>query len=198
MDNLTFFSKVIDSLAWPCLSVFLVLMFRDSLLELISTIRKVKLGSMEAEFEVAIKQVLDTAFIASAGSPDSITSFTNLNAEYATAKFVAARIEPTATIIEGWSTLGDELRKLGRQTGEVVNSLISQHKIIQIIMSSDVLPSETKEMIGELRRLRNQVAHAQVIPTSDSAQDYLIAVERVVELIHNYRKNLPGYTVDVR
>ena len=121
-----------------------------------------------------------------------------MNAENATAKFVAARIEPTATIIEGWSTLGDELRNLGRQTGEVVNSLISQHKVIQIIMSSDVLPSETKEMIRELQRLRNQVAHAQVIPTADSAQDYLIAVERVVELIRNYRKNLPGYTADVR
>ena len=57
MDNLTFFSKLMESLAWPCVSLFLVLMFRDSLLELISTIRKVKLGSMEAEFEVATKQV---------------------------------------------------------------------------------------------------------------------------------------------
>jgi hypothetical protein len=49
-----------------------------------------------------------------------------------------------------------------------------------------------------LRQLRNQVAHAKVVPTPDSAQAYLVAVERVIELVRNYRKNLPGYTPDVR
>jgi hypothetical protein len=60
-------------------------------------------------------------------------------------------------------------------------------------MSSNVLPWETSRLVRELRELRNMVAHAKVVPTSDAAQDYVLAVDRVVELIHNYRKNLHNY-----
>ncbi|MEY3652702.1 MAG: hypothetical protein RL739_872, partial [Pseudomonadota bacterium] len=74
----------------------------------------------------------------------------------------------------------------------------SQAKVYRAIMDSDVLPLGTRQLIQNLRQLRNQVAHAQVVPNPESAQDYLVAIERVVELIRNYRKNLPGYSVDVR
>jgi len=80
----------------------------------------------------------------------------------------------------------------------IVDPLQSQQKVYQEIISSDVLPAETKRLVCELKLLRNQVAHAQVIPTPDSARSYLVAVNRVVDLIRNYRKNLPGYNVDVR
>ena len=85
-----------------------------------------------------------------------------------------------------------------RQMQVVVDPLESQAKVYRAIMDSDVLPVETRQLIQNLRQLRNQVAHAQVVPNPESAQDYLVAIERVVELIRNYRKNLPGYRVDVR
>lgn len=114
-----------------------------------------------------------------------------------TEKLLTARSEPTATIIEGWSILDGELHKLGRQTGIVVDPLESQAKVYSAVIASNVLPIETTRLVKDLRQLRNEVAHAKVIPTPESAQDYLVSVERVVELIRNYRKNLPGYTADV-
>jgi AmiR/NasT family two-component response regulator len=71
---------------------------------------------------------------------------------------------------------------LGRQTGLFVDPLESQEKVYKAIMASNELPAETRRLIRDLRQLRNQVAHAKVVPTPDSAQAYLVAVERVIEL----------------
>jgi hypothetical protein len=200
MDTLTFISKLVDSLAWPVAGIVLGLTFRKKLLDLIPTLRKVKAGPLEAEFELATKQVL--AGTIGLRSKEVEAQATNKTSEHsfedAAAKLVAAQTEPTATIIEGWSTLDSELHKLGRQTGIIVDPLQSHQKVYLEIIGSDVLPAETKRLVRELKQLRNQVAHAQVIPTPDSAQSYLVAVNRVEDLIRNYRKNLPGYNVDVR
>lgn len=200
MDWLTFVSKLVDSLAGPVACVFIGLIFRKKLLEIIPLLRKVKAGPLEAEFEIATKEVLESTvnLAPKQSSPDVAQTCAKSSVKDTAAKWYSARSEPTATIIEGWSTLDGELHKLGRQTGVVIEPLESQLKVYNAIMNSDVLPVGTKQLVQSLRQLRNQVAHAKVIPTPESAQDYLISVERVVELIRNYRKNLPGYTADVR
>ncbi len=200
MDWLTFISKLVDSLAWPVAGVLLGLIFRKKILDLIPSLRRVKAGPLEAEFEVATRQVLEsTADLASKQHTSEVSQTESKpRVEEAAAKLLTARSEPTATIIEGWSTLDGELHKLGRQTGIVVDPLESQLKVYLAIMESDVLPVGTKQLVQSLRELRNQVAHGKVIPTPESAQDYLVSVERVIDLIRNYRKNLPGYTADVR
>lgn len=200
MDWLTFVSKLVDSLASPVACVLLGLIFRKKLFDLIPLLRKLKAGPLEAEFEIATKEVLESA--ADLAPKQSTAELAQTGAKPTVkdtaAKLLSARSEPTATIIEGWSTLDGELHKLGRQTGVVVNPLESQIKVYNEILDSNVLPVGTKQLVQSLRQLRNQVAHAKVIPTPESAQDYLLSVERVVELIRNYRKNLPGYTADVR
>ena len=200
MDTLTFVSKLVDSLAWPVAGIILGLIFRKKLLDLIPTLRRVKAGPLEAEFELATKQVLaETVALGSkAVEAQALPSSIVPSVEETTARLVAARTEPTASIIEGWSALDGELHKLGRQTGVIGDPLQSQQKVYQEMIGSELLPAETKNLVRELRQLRNQVAHAKVIPTPESAQDYLVAINRVVELIRNYRKNLPGYTADVR
>ena len=200
MDTLTFVSKLVDSLAWPVAGIILGLIFRKKLLDLIPTLRRVKAGPLEAEFELATKQVLaETVALGSkAVEAQALPSSSVPSVEETTARLVAARTEPTASIIEGWSALDGELHKLGRQTGVIGDPLQSQQKVYQEMIGSELLPAETKNLVRELRQLRNQVAHAKVIPTPESAQDYLVAINRVVELIRNYRKNLPGYTADVR
>lgn len=200
MDWLTFISKLIDSLAWPVAGVILGLIFRKKLLELIPALRRLKAGPLEVEFDIAIKQVLASSADLTSKQPTPEISQTepNSKAEETVAKLLTARSEPTGTIIEEWSTLDAELRKLRRQTDISCDPFESQLKVYRAVMNSDVLPVGTKKLIQNMRQLRNQVAHAEVIPTPESAQDYLVSSERVVELIRNYRKNLPGYTADVR
>lgn len=200
MDWLEFTSKLIDSLAWPVAAVVLGLIFRKKLIELLPLLRKVKAGPLEAEFEIATKQVLASTveLVAKERMPEAPLVQDKRSLEDTAAKLVTARSEPTATIIEGWSALDGELHKLGRQTGSIEDPLMSEINLYRKVMDSNVLPIGTRTLVQDLRKLRNQVAHAKVIPTAESAQDYLLSVQRVVELIRNYRKNLPGYTADVR
>ena len=197
MDWITFASKAIDSLAWPIVALMLGLVFRRKLLDIIPNIKKFKAGPLEAEFELATKQVLASAEQASSHArpmEPARPEGTSLDPEAEiVAQLIGARTDPAGIILGGWSNVDGELFRLGLQLDMFVDPLTSTTKVYEAVMSSDELPDETRKLILKLRDLRNQVAHAKVAPTVDAAQDYLLAVARVVELVHNYRKNLPKY-----
>ncbi|MDP2030487.1 MAG: hypothetical protein Q8K12_12680 [Thiobacillus sp.] len=197
MDWLTFSSKVIESLAWPMVALVLGLVFRKKLLDLIPAIRRLKAGPLEAEFELAAKQVLVNAAEASLQNKPITSGSAEDKRDEGRNEIVAsllnARNDPAGMILAGWAKVDGELFRLGRQLGDIVDPLTSTTKVYESVMSSNVLPVETRRLIRELRELRNKVAHVKVVPSSDSAQDYVLAVDRVVELILNYRKNLHNY-----
>lgn len=196
MDWLTFITKLVEALAWPIVVLVLGLMFRRKLLEIIPTLRKLKAGPVEAEFELAAKQALANAEetkiqgLAEASVP---VIRTETDSEQVIAKLREARGDPAGAILEGWAKLDGELFRLGLQVGAVVDPLENTGKVYNAVMSSGGLPAQTMSLVRELRDLRNQVAHVRVKPTAEAAQDYLLAVDRAVELILNYRKNLPNY-----
>ena len=196
MDWLSFSSKVIESLAWPLVTLVLGLLFRKKLLDLIPAIRRLKAGPLEAEFELSAKQVRTSATEAISQSKPATNGELESKGEGGNEiveKLLNARNDPSGMILAGWANVDGELFRLGHQMGDVVDPLTSTTKVYESVMSSNVLPEETRRLVGELRELRNKVAHAKVIPTSDAAQDYVLAVDRVIQLIHNYRKNLPNY-----
>lgn len=196
MDWLTFATKLVEALAWPIVVLVLGLMFRRKLLEIIPTLRKLKAGPVEAEFELAAKQALANAEetkiqgLAEASVP---VIKTEADSEQVIAKLREARGDPAGAILEGWAKLDGELFRLGLQVGAVVDPLENTGKVYNAVMSSGVLPAQTMSLVRELRDLRNLVAHVRVKPTAEAAQDYVLAVDRAVELILNYRKNLPNY-----
>jgi hypothetical protein len=108
-------------------------------------------------------------------------------------ELLIARSDPSGMILEGWAKVDGELFKLGLQQGLFEDPLENTGRVYGAVIKSQILPIETVGLIRDLRELRNKVAHAKVSPSSESAQDYLVAVDRVVELIRNYRKNLPNY-----
>ena len=197
MDWLTFVSKMIDSLAWPLVALVLGLVFRKKLLDLIPAIRKLKAGPLEAEFELAAKEIRVSAAEISAKSKTTKGGEPEEQREERgkeiVESFLSARNDPAGMILEGWSKVDGELFRLGHQLGDVVDPVTSTTKVFKSVMSSDVLPFETRRLVHELHDLRNKVAHSKVVPTSDAAQDYVLAVDRVVKLIYDYRKNLPNY-----
>ena len=196
MDWLTFISKLVESLAWPTVALILGLVVRKKILDLIPAIRKLKAGPVEAEFELATKQVLANTVEAvghDASEAEAEKSVAASSKGEIVSKLLSARNDPSGIILEGWAKVDGELFRLGQQTGMFVDPLMNTTKVYASIMSSEVLPVEIKPLIRELRELRNKVAHVQVVPTSDSAQDYLLATDRVVGLLKSYRKKLPDY-----
>ncbi|WP_439536645.1 hypothetical protein [Methyloversatilis sp.] len=194
MDWLTFTSKAIESLAWPLVALVLGLAFRRKLLDLIPSIKRLKAGPLEAEFELAAKQVLANA--AEAAPPvtppaEKAPSDEKPTGRETVAWLINARNDPSGTILKAWGEVDGELFRLGQQMGTVVDPLESTHKVYLAAM--EILPNETRQLVRQLRELRNKVAHVEVAPTPESAQDYLLAANRVIELIYNFRKNLPNY-----
>ena len=201
MDQATFLTKMTEALAWPVVALVLGLVFRRKLLDLIPLIKRFKAGPLEAEFEREARQILSSAteVAAHASQPTSTTpASTNESASdgdsRVVAKLLEARNDPSGAILQGWSSVDSELFRLGVQMDVIVEDpLTSTTKMYQATMASNVLPAETRRLVRELLDLRNKVAHVKVVPTPESAQDYIVAVDRVVELIRNYRKNLPNY-----
>ena len=201
MDQLTFLTKMTEALAWPVVALVLGLVFRRKLLDLIPLIKKFKAGPLEAEFERGAKQVLSSATeVAAHVSPPTSTTpaptkeSASDHDSRVVAKLLEARNDPSGAVLQGWGGVDGELFRLGVQMDLIVDDpLTNTTKVYEAVMGSDVLPAETRRLVRELRDLRNKVAHVKVVPTPESAQDYIAAVDRVVELIRNYRKNLPNY-----
>lgn len=196
MDYLTFISKLTESLAWPLVAVILGLTFRKRVLDLLPTMKKFKAGPVEAEFELATKQVLADASRETASAAPPVRA-EERQADESTkdivSELLSARTDPAGMILEGWSRVDGQLHQLGRQINLIDDPLENTWKVYSSIKQADVLPPTTFRLIQELRELRNKVAHVRVVPTVDAAQDYLVAVDRVVNLITNHRKKLPNY-----
>lgn len=197
MDWLTFITKMAEALAWPLVALILGLVVRKRVLDLIPALRKFKAGPVEAEFGLATKQILLEATAVSGEATSSPGAATpgkkRADDKNVIARLVEARSNPSGVILDGWGSVDGELFRLCHQMGLVEDPLTNTGKVYEAVMRSDILPVGTKKLVMELRDLRNQVAHAKVEPTADAAQNYVLAVDRVVELIHNYRKNLPNY-----
>ena len=200
MDSLTFISKLIDSLAWPVVALVLGLAFRKNLIDLLPTIKKFKAGPLEAEFELAAKEarvnaaeITDKSAVTTSDEPKVIEE----KNKKVLSTLLSARTDPAGIILEGWSKVDGELFKLELQLGDIVDPVTSTSKVYEAtVVKSNVLPEETKRLVRELRELRNKVAHLKVMPTADAAQDYVLAADQVITLIHNYRKNLPNYRAE--
>lgn len=191
MDWLTFTSKVIDSLAWPVVILVLGVTFRRQVSNLIPYLRKLKAGPVEAEFEMEARQALANSEKLSGqflkGSTTKIEKPTD--EKEAIAKLIGARNDPAGMIIEAWTGIDGALFRLGKQTGLVVDPLESIRSVYRSIISSELLSDETKRLVMELYELRNRVAHARVKPTVGAALDYVLAADKVIDMLEVQRKN---------
>jgi hypothetical protein len=197
---LTFISTVVGAVAWPVVTLIVAIVFRKAILELLPAIRSLKAGPLAVDFENKAKdirvKVAEESASERARLPETalVPNQFSLSAEAATEGLLIARADPTGSVLDGWGKVDGEIFRLGKQMGEIVDPLEGTHKVYSWVMRSTILPVGTKQLIQGLRDLRNQVAHRNVIPTTEAAQNYLASADRVVELIHNYRKNLPNYS----
>ena len=106
MDILTFFSNIINSLAWPIALLVAVLLLRKPLLELFPFIQKLKYKEIEIEFGQRVREVGQELAeeLAPIGPEQELTR----TEEDALARL--AEISPRSAIIEAWR--GVELEAL--------------------------------------------------------------------------------------
>ena len=171
MDWLTFISKVIESLAWPIAAVALVVLLRDEIAKLAPLIKRVKAGPLEAEFEREVKEL-------KASTPEPSASGEAPPPDTASKSFLfqLAELHPRSAILESWVRVEAAARAVLDKKPVPVSKpgYIPAARLAEPLAQLDVLTPAQVTLFHELRRLRNDVAHAQGFePTHESARTYI-------------------------
>ncbi len=186
MDNLTFISKVVDSLAWPVAVIVLVLILKNKLTDLVLNYRNLKFKYKEFEFDLNSK-------IESIEKEVPRFEHVQLNDEsiLEIEKLIKlAKISPRAAILESWIEfefyLGGLLESIGidrKRPGGLFGKIVERpfNEILDILRENDLISPSSEEMIKELHSIRNSIVHSH-----DANINYVI-FEKIYQLISSVR-----------
>lgn len=168
MNWMTFVSKLVESLAWPIAAVVLVVLLRDDIRKLVPSIKRFKAGPVEAEFEREVKALREAA---SEPSKEAVSK-----PAVASRAFLVqlAELHPRSAILESWVRVEAAARMVLARKGTTTGSYLPAARLAEPLAQQDVFTRDQVTMFNELRRLRNEVAHAQGFePTVESARTYI-------------------------
>lgn len=111
MSFLLFVSKIIEAVAWPSAAVIIALAFRSELKSLMPLLRKLKVGSLEAEFEREVKTLEKEV------SNSIPLEFSPETEPLQHELLQLASINPRSAIIEAWRRIESAIRKVALYHG---------------------------------------------------------------------------------
>jgi hypothetical protein len=181
MDILTFFSNIINSLAWPIALLVAVLLLRKPLRELFPFIQKLKYKEIEIEFDQRVREV--SKELAEELAPIRPGLELTHAEEGALARL--AEISPRSAIIEAWR--GVELAALEaaeRLGGDIFKNKTLTFQAIRFLEQQKDLDRSIISILRDLRGLRNQAAHApEFALTKESALEYAVVADSVIRYL---------------
>ena len=171
MDNLTFLASIIKSLAWPVAAVILALLFKDQIKKLAPFVKRLKAGPVEAEFERDVRQLWESA-------PAQYKSSYAIPSDTASIGFLLnlAALHPRSAVLEAWVRLEAAARAaLPQPTNPgAMTSYLPAARLAEALVQAGVIDQRQVTLYHELRRLRNEVAHAVASePTQESVLSYI-------------------------
>ncbi|WP_179033034.1 MULTISPECIES: hypothetical protein [Paenibacillus] len=186
MDWLTFFSKIIDSMAWPLSVVLLIFFLRKQLVELLPGLKNLRYKDFELIFERKIEEIDNKIEKAQLPNPESKKPINEVPSEYEEKYKHLNEINinsPRAAIIESWLLVEEELNRLSKSYfDDSINR--TPLMIIKQLMKKNVVSKELLEIIDQLRQLRNEAVHApRLNPSVYITKEYINNVFRVVEAL---------------
>ena len=200
MDALTFLAKLIEALIWPVAIVVLVVILRNEVRTLITTLTKIKAGPVEAEFGREVAKLH-----ASAEGVDDLPPPEQLTPEKQML-LQLAQINPRSAILEAWFGIEEALRQAAHNQGAYTPSSGyagygpssgyggygpssgSEGYGYEgygappgpTFRKEDFFTQEELSLYRHLRALRNQVAHASdLAPTPEAALNYIELTSRL-------------------
>ncbi len=177
MTILEFLASVIDSLAWPAAIVFLVVVLRKPLAELVPLLRKLKYKELELEFAEGVKELSPPA------EPSKIEGPKGSGSELKR----LAEVSPRAAIIEAWLQIDAEASRVAASfwTGAETESFRNYAKLGDYLEKTNVLNSRQAQNFRKLRELRNKAAHHEKLEIDQNAA--AVYVHAAVELVEHLK-----------
>ncbi|GGO73111.1 hypothetical protein [Bowmanella pacifica] len=152
MDWMQFIIGLLDKLVWPAVVVFVVVLLRKPLTQLVPLLKKLKYKELEFEFGRELKAV----------SKHAAGAFPELKRDQKTLLIASADHLPNAAILESWAVVDDAAERLIRTTRRDIDlNVTTRYKLLQDLLIKDKwLDTKKSKLFDELRQLRNKVAHA--------------------------------------
>lgn len=193
MDWLSFIEKIVASLAWPLATLTMILLLKNEIAEVLPKLTKFKAGPLEAEFEKEVRELKRTAT-----AQKTEYAINEPQAPYSAFRAEVTRlaeIKPSAAILEAWIQIENAARNAlkSQSTSVGSSSYIPASRLSTPLLEQKILSATEAETFDKIRKLRNEVAHAQgFAPTRESAQEFAEVAETLFMRIssHVHDKNL--------
>ena len=184
MNSLEFTSEIVKALAWPAATLIIFIVLRKEISKLMPLLRKFKAGPVEAEFEKEITESVNAA-----GKPDNTQA---LNTASHSFLVQLAELHPRSAILESWVRVEAAARAALEHKSTSVTSpnYVPASRLAEPLAQEKILGPADITLFHELRRLRNEVAHAQGFePTQKSAHQYIDLALTLLATIENTSVN---------
>ncbi len=171
MGVLDFIASMVGSLAWPLAAVVIALVFHKQVGLLLAKVKTLKWGEAAVDFT----EKLDKVESAAAAIADQTDSHDSSSPAAPSGRFhELLAISPNAAILDSWSEVENEIRKLGKHHG-LTDSPARPSRIGDELVKSGVLPIGIYKMLSEMRSMRNQAAHGAQTTPEDALRFYQLS-----------------------
>lgn len=171
MGVLDFIASLVSSLAWPLAAVTIALVFHKQIGSLLAKVKTLKWGEAAVDFTEKLDKV-ETEAAALAEQANGQETATPAAPSGRFHELLA--ISPNAAILDSWSEVESEIRKLGKHHG-LIDSPARPSRIGDQLVQSGVLPTGVHKMLAEMRSMRNQAAHGAQTTPEDALRFYQLS-----------------------
>lgn len=159
MDWLTFISKIVETIAWPAVAIFVFFGLKDKVLELFPILRKLKYKDLEAEFGEGVREVSKKLPPAAEEAPNNKVSNEPSSRREQLQRL--AETAPRAAVLEAWLQVEHAAQRLVTRAEVADRSLrmASPTTMRTYLEKTGVLSEQQRDSFNQLRSLRNKVVH---------------------------------------
>lgn len=188
MDVLTFISNLISSVVWPLVVVFIVIILRGPLRDLIADLGRrlhiVKFPGGEAEFSSELAEIKEAADEANL-PPSPVAPPAGpllLEVEGGERQWARlAELSPRAAVTEAWRQVEIVMQETARRYDIPEKESYSALALIRALGKRQILTPDIFAIVHDLRGMRNTAAHGVRFEISRSdAEEYISLAKRVI------------------
>ncbi|MDC8802221.1 hypothetical protein PRZ61_01990 [Halomonas pacifica] len=160
MDWKTFFSQIIDSLAWPAVTVFVVVLLRDKITDLLPRLKKFKHKETEIEFTEGVAELVQERE-AQGIEGEELAQKNEYQNQFGFLSRLAD-ISPRSAVLESFRIVESAAAKKAARLYPDLESRYARSPLhLQKMLKGEVLSRNEFYQLDQLRKLRNEAAHAE-------------------------------------
>ena len=174
MSWLEFFSKIIDSLAWPASILFVLYIIRGELPTIARSLKKLRYKDLELEFEKTAQEIVEKAKL-SLPETKNIQLSGQSQDELIDRLISVSELSPRSAILEAWLVVEAAAVDVAKKKGiSNFKSHPGPMRLRDYLVKGDLLNKDQQEIFEQLRFLRNEAVHvADAEFTKKAVDDYI-------------------------